>query len=399
MFFWRKLDFFSLSMIRCVYQQNSRASTLLLCPMERDIFVPRTLRKKFDDELTIEFSGEEAQLIAQMRLSRDLKKAASELKDKEARYLVDRYYSIQRDRIGAAAQIRAAKEDGEPSTLTQWVFMLYAQLEADMKHALGEYAEQHTVGRWSLSQVGIGPVLAAGLLANIPLATTPGMGNLWSFAGLDPESRWLGKEGAIKLFKEMFGEYRGEITEEMFAAIAQAAHRNLEGLRKMAKGDEGEEKPITKADLLSALAKRPWNASLKRLAWLIGQSIMKTQNNENSFYGPLFKQRKQYEQERNVNGVLSDYARLQLERKNYGLETEARKWYEGTHPLANGIPMLPPAHIEARAERWIAKLFLGHWWQVLFESSTNEPAPRPWILTVGGHEHVIPPPNWPIQEY
>lgn len=63
------------------------------------------------------------QLSSVERLSRDLRAAAEKLSDREARFLVDQYYSFQEDRLRAAGRIRAMSADdpGEPHAVINWL--------------------------------------------------------------------------------------------------------------------------------------------------------------------------------------------------------------------------------------------------------------------------------------
>ena len=58
---------------------------------------------------------------------------------------------------------------------------------------------------------------------------------------------------------------------------------------------------------------------------------------------------------------------------------------------------LPKAHVHARARRWVAKLFLSHVHQAMYEDYFGQPAPKPYVFEKcqGGHRHFIAPPNWP----
>src|SRR4029434_10036390 len=103
------------------------------------------------------------------KLTRDLKQAAATLTDQEARYVVDAYYMMQRDRIRAAHQTRTLDEGNEPHLLVGWLSDNADVLERNIKSALGAYSQAHPVGRWAESIVGIGPVISAGLLAHISL--------------------------------------------------------------------------------------------------------------------------------------------------------------------------------------------------------------------------------------
>lgn len=206
-----------------------------------------------------------------VRLSRDLKAAAATLSHQEARYLVDAYYQMQENRIRADGQIRAMIETEEPHDVLRWLSLNAAVLERNIKAALGKYATAHVVGQWSQSICGIGPVLSAGLLANIDITKAPTVGHIWRFAGLDPTVRW----------------------------------------------EKGE--------------KRPWNASLKTLCWKIGESFVKVSGREEDVYGKLYLQRKAQEQARNEAGELSDQAAHKLATVRIGKKTDARKHYEAGH--------------------------------------------------------------------
>lgn len=262
--------------------------------------------------------------IPSLRLTRDIKQAASTLTPDEARYLVDAYYQIQEHRKAAANQERALSASGEPNATISWFAHEYHRLENDIKRVLDVYSDNHPVGVWAKSITGIGPVISAGLLAHIDITQCPSVSHLWSFAGLNPTASW----------------------------------------------DKGQ--------------KRPWNADLKTLCWKIGQSFMKFQNHPNDYYGKLYVQRKAYEMQRNESGVLADQATAMLERKRIGKETEAYKAYS--------VGKLPPAHIDARARRWVVKLFLAHLWEMWYVEHYGVQPPAPYPIQYLGHVDKIEPP-------
>lgn len=210
------------------------------------------------------------------RLTRDQRKAAADLSDQEARYLVDTYYIVQEDRKRADNQVRAMKESGEPVALIVWLAEQHRSLENQIKGALDKYSANHPVGEWLRSVKGIGPVIAAGLLAHIDIAKAPTVGHIYSFAGLTEHQVW-------------------------------------------AKGQ-----------------KRPWNADLKTLCWKAGESFVKVSGDEEAVYGQLYAQRKAKEQARNEAGEYADQAARILKAKNFGKTTDAYKHYsEGKLPPAH----------------------------------------------------------------
>jgi hypothetical protein len=313
------------------------------------------------------------------RMSRDVGLAAIHLSDQEARYLVDYYYICQEDRKRANNQERALGETGEPNAVVMWLGDQAETLEAQVKRALDKYTDAHPVGKWLKSIHGIGPVIAAGLLAHIDITKAPTAGHIWRYAGLDPTQKW----------------------------------------------EKGQ--------------RRPWNATLKTLCWKVGQSFMKFSNDENCFYGRIYRERKAYEIARNETGTntipaanwargMERYAAGNLPLPDHmttssveralgrrGKTTESYAWLAGCYDPAkvrelrqadnltqgtlakikgepgSGTRMLPPAQIDARARRYAVKLFLSHLQEVWFEQHFGTRPPFPYPIAILGDAHYIPP--------
>lgn len=319
------------------------------------------------------------------RLSRDIRTSAEELTTPQARYLVDLYYQIQEYRKRAGNQERAMGVDGEPHALVTWVFANMETLEGDIKRALDRYSSSRIPGRWAKSITGIGPVLSAGMLAHVDITQCPTVGHIWRFAGLDPTSKWVGKVGAPKIVKEVMAGAT-TLTAEMVLEAARLANRRTETVVRLATNKEGH---ITPASLTKMLAKRPWNAKLKTLCWLMGESFVKVCNHESDVYGHIYSQRKELEQARNDAGEFANQAAAALQNKKIGRDTDAYAAYS--------IGKLPPAHIHSRAKRYAVKLFLSHYHYVAYEVEYGEAPPKPYILTRPEHVHYIAPPNWPME--
>lgn len=273
------------------------------------------------------------------RLTRDLKAASVTLSDQEARFLVDAYYAMQRDRIRAAHQSRTLAEGvTEPHDVLSWLMFQRGTLERQIAAALDVYSDGKPLGRWARGIVGIGPIITAGLLAHIDIAQAPTVGHIWRFAGQDPTVRWT-------------------------------------------KG-----------------VKRPWNGSLKRLCFLVGESFVKVSAHERDIYGKIYRARKDYETRKNEAGDYAETAKAALAEKKFGADTEARKQYEKGQ--------LPLARIHLRAKRYAVKLFLAHYHHVAHELEYGRPPDKPYILSnaahlahpeLAGHTHFIGPPNWPMK--
>ena len=335
------------------------------------------------------FSEPDFDAMQVARLTADLKAEARHMGREEARFLVDAYYMMQKDRIAAGNQVSAGeKQDTPPMPLVVWLGNHLEAIEKRIKGLLDTYAQASPVGQWSLSVCGIGPVISAGLLAHIDIAQAPTVGHIWRFAGLDPSQRWLGKEGAKDRVQETLGRTTGSASDVDVAMVAGAVGRRPENLQHLLQigGKAGEPMAMTVANLVKVGAKRPWNADLKTLCWKIGESFVKVSGNEADVYGHIYAERKTQEEERNAAGLFADQAAAALEAKSYRKDTTAKKCYE------QGI--LPPGHIHARAKRYAVKLFLAHYHWVAYESEYGTQPPKPYVIEHLGHADLMGPPNW-----
>lgn len=217
---------------------------------------------------------DEALKVSIKKLDKDLRLAAKGMSDDEARYLVDTYYAMQKMRITCDARMRSM--ENEPVAVIEWTGLQSRTMENQIKISLDVYTYNHPTGEWLRGVKGIGPVIAAGLLAHIDINKAPTVGHIWRFAGLDPTTEW--KKGQ----------------------------------------------------------RRPWNAQLKTLCWKAGESFVKVSNSEGALYGGLYRQRKALEQIKNDNGDFAEQARERLERFNIGKTTDAYKAYsQGKLPPAH----------------------------------------------------------------
>ena len=253
--------------------------------------------------------------------------AANAMGVAEVRYLVDAYLQIRENRKDAGTWIRSMAVSGEPHSLVLWLHDRHETLENEIDRALDSWTDSIPAATWAKGIVGIGPVIAAGLAAHIDIARCPTVGRIWRFAGLDPTQAW----------------------------------------------------PLK--------TKRPWNADLKRLAWLIGEAFAEAAGSAGDFYGKLYAQRQQFEQQRNDAGELADQAAAKLQSGAVRKNTEAYRCYSQGK--------LPPAHIRARAKRWTVKLFLAHYHHVAWKLATGMEPPKPYAIAHLGHADFIAPPNFP----
>ena len=318
------------------------------------------------------------------RLNKDLKKAAASITSNEARFLVDAYYTMQDSRIDLAGKLRSHNQrvDDQPADVLQWFFDNASRLEKQVALALKYYAENNPTGQWSMGICGIGTVLSAGLLAHIDMnkATTPG--HIWSFAGYDPRRLWVGKKEATKIVTNVMGKSR-KVTRDLSLKIVQVTGGNADTIWNMTIIDQkGKPRKPTKANLISATSKRPWNAKFKTLCWKIGESFVKVSNNPNDIYGKLYVQRRALEGTNSKAGRYKSQAAAILAK----VPDHAQKAIYATGELPDG-------HLHSRAKRWTVKLFLSHWWEVAYTNQHGVAPPfQPYPIDHLGHVHKIEKP-------
>ncbi len=117
-------------------------------------------------------------------------------------------------------------------------------IDSIVKRPLSNYVEDSVVGKWASSQVGIGPVLSAGLMAYIDMEKAHSPGAVWRYAGLDP----------------------------------------------------------------SFNNKKRFSGELKSLCWKIGSSFAKYSSKTNCFYGKLYLQDKERRTKKNNEGLYAQKA-------------------------------------------------------------------------------------------
>jgi hypothetical protein len=180
-----------------------------------------------------------------------------ELQTHEIAEIVELYYDCQKLRIAHANKERSEA----PSELVQWLdFWMHAG-ESVIQAKLRKWVQsEHSPAeaKWAYDQVGIGPVIAAGLAAHIDIEKANSISAVWKFAGQAP------------------------------------------GFDRRTKG-----------------TKLPYNARLKTLCWKIGESFVKVSGKEDAAYGKLWAQFKAQELQRNDSGVYAMAAAVELAAKKF----------------------------------------------------------------------------------
>ncbi len=308
--------------------------------------------------------------LAAMR--KDLKTASTKLGRKEVQYLVKMYYDFQKYRIVSNNRIKAVeKRDDGPVACLGFFKGHFEDLEKTMIVPLKNYVENDPVGQWLISQRGIGPVIAAGFLSFLDVTRASSASHFISYAGLDPSMSWDLKAKQWK--------------------------------RTHTKHDPATGKRIFIGETLMG-RKRPFNLELKTLCFKFSKSIVMVGGDGE--YRKIYDARKAQEVQYNAAGMFREQALMLLERLNRGdtdslltedyddmsdedREKEVSKYRK---TLAQG--QLVPAHLDARARRYLNTIFLNHIFQVMYELHYKAPAPIPYALAHLGHVDMIYPPKY-----
>lgn len=316
-------------------------------------------------------------------LKADLLDAAANLQPNEARYLVSMYYDFQEKRKGAASQKLALEKAGEPHRILEWTTLQVKRIEAALYKMLDHYTmnEPTGMGSWARDHVGIGPAISAALLSRIDVTKAPTAGHVWRYAGLDPRITWYGREKSRVLVTQYFPSPRDPINPDTLVDLSVVTDRRIE--RLMAMATDNKTGKVSRDQLMKGLAKIPWDAFLKLICWRMSQSFTYQSANKDCVYGKLKAEYKARITRKNEEGGYAERAAQILTQKNFSADTGARKAYESGK--------LPPAHIEAMAKRWVAKLFLAHWWEEAYRRHYNAEPPLPYPIAHLGHTHIIRP--------
>jgi predicted RNA-binding Zn-ribbon protein involved in translation (DUF1610 family) len=239
--------------------------------------------------------------ISITKLSPELIQAATYLPLTVAADLVRTYYGVQEHRLKIDNQIRATRTlecpdcgeslkearakqplttreftctecgyfgvDEIDATAAIFVREAIAAGEERAKNLLDYWTSKDELANWSRQVMGIGPVLAAGLRAEIDVTRANHVSSVWRFAGYDPTAIW----------------------------------------------EKGQ--------------KRPHNAFLKVICWRLGDSFVKVSGRPKSLYGKLYRNEKNRLVHINDNGGFAQDAKERIDSgiRVPGKGTEARK--------------------------------------------------------------------------
>ena len=160
-----------------------------------------------------------------------------------------------------------------PNQLTEWFFKWLLLGEHVITAKLKQWVTSNrspAEAKWAYDQVGIGPIIAAGLAAHIDPVKAESPSAVWKFAGLAP------------------------------------------GFDRRTRGE-----------------KLPYNSRLKVLCWKLGESFVKVSGKQDATYGQLYAKFKADEVSRNENGLYAATAARELAAKKFKENATKKRLMEG----------------------------------------------------------------------
>lgn len=208
--------------------------------------------------------------IASMKLSKRVFRGAEWDLDETGfiRDLVNSYYTIQGNRIKVSNQKSALDRVSKSNAIMDYFTNQLKASEENIQTFLDAWTDAHPIGVWLKAQYGIGPVIAAGIIAYFDVTKTKTAGGFWKYVGWD-----------------------------------------------------GESKPRKKGEKLS------YNPKARVLVWKAGHSFRMGYKKESCFYGQLYAAKKAEYIERNESGGFAENAKTALASKKFDSSGPAFKTY------------------------------------------------------------------------
>lgn len=304
------------------------------------------------------------------------------LSREQALALVGLFYSIQKSRVGASNKVDAHNRQVDILANLAMIEKIRDNLkrqETEIEKGFLRYVQAHELGRWALSIAGVGPVIAAGLLAHIDCNKAVTAGAVWRFAGQLPKKDQPWEKGQKRPYN---------------AALKTLFWKLGQSFKKLTAPERTEEELIEWAmEKLKAEGKKNTAPERKKLIDAKLERTSKKSDKINTdptyFYVKLYMQRKKEEIYKNEHGLLAGAAKEMLEtRGKYATAEQLAAWRSGK---------LQPMGLDLRTIRYVNRFFISHYHYIGRTLAVGK-APEPWIIAHGKHTHFIPPPNWPMEK-
>ena len=292
------------------------------------------------------------------------------------RNLFEIYCDSQQFRMRTVSRLKKASNDGSFQGVGEEVIEGYLALEHVIAKRLKSQMKGHPMSQWLYANYGIGPILAAGLIAYIDDIERFGtVSKLWKYSGM----------GTTQICEDC----KKRIIEDgaRGAWIMHTADRLEEqnSKKKDQKKKVKREELIIRATDMVCLCPHPhgktiaqrkitgqmldYNPKFKNLCYLIGDQFIK------QLKSPY---RKLYDEYKLDYSTRPDLMAEIEERKRAPKNEDDKHIVKGT------------AHVNAMARRKATKLFLSHLWET-WRTLEGLPTPEPYAIGILGHVDKIAP--------
>lgn len=282
---------------------------------------------------------------------------------------------------------------------------------------MAAWVKTHPIWESWLGQIrGIGPVLAAGLLASIDFEKSGTISQLWAYMGMGIVKYAKYTKGGKSAWKHWFPD---QVARDAWITRRLASRKQFylniqdrQGNKKEKFDEERERDNFLGAcvmgegayEIIAAAPRRirgipsNWNAAGRRILFLVGASFVK-QPPEKSFYRRMYDQFKPDERVKlGLPAIKPTKAEKPTVADTPPPETELEgdeadqaileDRMEEEHATAKGAD----GHADMRTRRKVEKMFLAHLWMKERERRGLETR-RPYIIDQKGHPEYIAPPE------
>lgn len=311
----------------------------------------------------------------------------------ELRFVVEQYYSAQHHRIEAGNRLGALErtlgiDKERMAELQEHVKIHMLGLENDYKRATLRIIRHHPLWTdWLENVRGVGPCIAGGLIAWVGgphyTALTAEEAVYHRAQGHEVVERELDDDEGPKALKGVYWVRHGIAA---FDTISQFWSYCGLGLRK-----DGSPQRRIKGE------RGNWNPQLKTLAWKASNSFVKVGKGYRELYDQtkarLLARDPVWERLSAPDPKL--LGRLVVDAQ-HGIDAGAILTKAGIQRLRKeGVEEIllgwRPAHTDAQAKRWTAKVFFAHTW-AKWRAIEGRSVDQPWVIEKGGHKTYIPAP-------
>lgn len=309
-------------------------------------------------------------------LPKDLRYNAVDMSVREAKYLVKESLSWKGLKQAANNHARILNDHHDANECVKWVMNNTRQIGRNINYFFDIWTDQFPASRWVKSMPGLGPFIAAGLAVHIDIEKAPKPSSVWKYAGFTPTSKRVSKDASDELIQSLMDKYGDVVTEQHIIATAENLGLDPDKAIRFCAGKHTWKK-------LDAYIRKPnYEPTLRKICLAAGRQF---EWFKDCPYHSVVQYYKERDEKRNQAGGFADKATGMLALYNYNPSTIAYQAYiEGK---------LPPAHIRSRAKSKTIKVFLAHYWQVLYYSTYKKEPPECYAVDILKSTRKIVAPN------